>query len=128
MGGIADRQCGYANVACDQHASGPFHRRVSAGTLKRQAVNVVDMGRPIDADRNGNVVSLETIQPFIIDQQAIGGYRDRYVAARSRRYGFAGHRSSAKILHPPQQGLAAMQNNGQFGQGIPDDVFFDAPQ
>src|SRR5215472_4935935 len=33
-----------------------------------------------------------------------------------------------KILDPPQQGLAAMQNKGKFSEREPDDMFFDAPK
>ena len=84
VSGIADRQSAYANVARYKHASSPFGRGVGAGTLKRPAVNVVNMRRPIQADRNRNVASLETVQPFIINQYAIGGHRDGYVATRSR--------------------------------------------
>jgi hypothetical protein len=79
--GIADRQSACANIAGYKHASGTFHSGVRACALKGSAVSVVNMCRPIQTDRNGNVAGLEAGQPFIIDQHAICGNRDRNFAA-----------------------------------------------
>ena len=84
VGGIADRQCHDADIARYQHACGAFHRRVGAGALKRVAVKVVYMCRTIQADRDRDIARLEAVQPFIVDQHAVGRDRDRYFAACSR--------------------------------------------
>jgi hypothetical protein len=36
--------------------------------------------------------------------------------------------AAAKILHAPQQGLAAMQDDGEIDKGVPGDVFLDTLQ
>jgi hypothetical protein len=99
-----------------------------ASALKRFPVKVVNMFRPVQADRDLDVASLETVQPLIVDQHAIGGHRDGDVTARSRRYALAGLRNAVKIIDSPQQGFAAVQNDGEIDQGMPGDVLFDALQ
>jgi len=84
ISGVADRQRCDGNVARDQHAGGAFHGGVRARALERPTVDVMDVRRSIQADRNRNIVGLETVQPFVIDQHAVGGHRDRYLAACAR--------------------------------------------
>jgi hypothetical protein len=80
---IADGERADGNVARHQHAGGPLRRGMGAGALERAAVKIVNLCRPVEADRNRYVVGLEAVQPIIVDQYAIGGHRDRYVAAGS---------------------------------------------
>jgi hypothetical protein len=96
--------------------------------LERMAMNIVDMGRSIEAYCNRNVVGLEAVQPGFIDQNSVGGYGDRYHAARARRYGFAALGNPMKILGSPQQRLATVQDEGKISKGVFDDMLFEAPQ
>ena len=127
-GGVADGEHADADVARHQHARGPFRRGMGAGALERFAVQVVNMRRPVDADRDRDVVGLETVQPFIVDQHAVGGHGDRDVASGPFRDGFAGLRDAPEILHAPQQRLAAMQDDRKIDQGMLDDVLLDPQQ
>lgn len=81
ISGIADGQGNDPDVARYQHANGTFDAGMSARPLKGLAVEVVNMGRPVNADRNRNVAGLEAGQPFVIDQHAVGRDRDRYAAS-----------------------------------------------
>jgi hypothetical protein len=103
-------------------------RCVGTIPLERPAVNIMNMRRPIQADRNRDVASLETIQPLIVDQQAVGGHRDGYFTACANGYGFAGLGDAVKILNSPQERLAAMQDDGKINQGILGDMLLDALQ
>src|SRR6516162_863223 len=91
-------------------------------------MKIVNMGRSIQADRNHDVVGLEAIHPALVDQNAIGSHRNGYLAAGSRRYVLASLGHSMKILGSPQQWFTAVQSQGEFSQGIFDDMLLDTPQ
>ena len=74
---------------------------MGAAALKRLAVQVVDMRGPVEADRHRDLMPLETIQPSIVDQDAVGGDRDRDDAARSRRDGGAGFGKIVEVVDAP---------------------------
>ena len=99
-----------------------------AVSLERPAMNIVNVSRPIQADRNGNVMCLEAIQPSVVDQHAVGRDRDRYLTSRSPRHRFASLGKAMEILDAPQQRLAAMQDDGEINKGVRGDVFLDTRQ
>ena len=128
LGRIADGQGAHGDAAIDQHAGSARDRRVRSGALKGLAMDVVNMRRAIDTDRDPDSIGFEAVEPRLVDQDAVGGDGDRQRAAGARRNAPAGLADPVKVIHPPQQRLAAMQNEGKFNKVVADDMLFDAPQ
>jgi hypothetical protein len=91
-------------------------------------MNVVYVRRSIQTDCDTDMVALKTVEPSLIDQNAIGGYCNGYFAFGPRGYRLAAAGNLMEILYTPQQRLSPVQNQGKFGQGVLYDVLFDAPQ
>jgi len=91
-------------------------------------MNVVNMGWSIEADCDRYIVSLEAVQPGLIDQNSVGGHGDRYLTTRPRRYGLAAFGNPMKVFCSPQQRLPTVQDKGKLGEGVFDDMLFETPQ
>src|SRR6185437_15853999 len=101
---------------------------MGAGALECPPVNVMNMLGPVEADRNRDVAALETVEPSIVDQHAVGGDRNGYIAAGSRGDRLTCSGDAMEILNSPQQRLAAMQDDREFNQMVLGDMLLDALQ
>ena len=56
VSGIADRERADADVACHEFSRGTFDRFMRPSALERLAVNIMNMRRPVQTDRDGDAV------------------------------------------------------------------------
>ena len=91
IGWVADGERAEGDTARLQQPNGALHSCVSRGALKCPAMDVVDLCRAIDADGQADLVPLEAVDPGIVDENAIGGERERDDATGALGDGAAFH-------------------------------------